>query len=95
MLTVGSQGLYEWLVTDRQFDLLQVCPDVVLGKYVAITSFDGGPLVPTSGERLLGWESRGRIAYSPKIQNVASLPRAEYDEWYIFGRPADLGTSHL
>jgi hypothetical protein len=23
------------------------------------------------------------------------LPRAEYDEWYIFGGPSDLGTSHL
>jgi len=23
------------------------------------------------------------------------LPRAEYDEWYIFRDPADLGVSHL
>jgi hypothetical protein len=47
MLTVGSQGLYEWLVTDQQFDPLKVCPEVVLGKYVAITSIDSGVLVPT------------------------------------------------
>lgn len=46
MLTVGSRGLYEWLVTDQQFDLLQICPEVVLGKYIAITSIDSGPLVP-------------------------------------------------
>jgi hypothetical protein len=95
MLTVGSQGVYEWLVTDQQLDLLQLCPDVVLGKYIAITSLDSGPLVPTSEENAAGWESRGKIAYSPKIQNGASLPRAEYDEWYIFGGPIDLGTSHL
>jgi hypothetical protein len=31
MLTVGSQGVYEWLVTDRQFDFLRICPDVVQG----------------------------------------------------------------
>jgi len=95
MLTVGSQGQYEWFVTDQQFDLLQICPGVVLGKYIAITSFDSGPLVPTDEERAAGWESRGNIAYSPKIQDTASVPHAEYDEWYIFGGPVDLGTSHL
>ena len=95
MLKVGSQAEYEWLVTDRQFDLLQICPDVVLGKYIAITSFDSGPLVLTDEEKTAGWESRSNIAYSPKIQEVASLPRDQYDEWYIFDRSVDLGTSHL
>jgi hypothetical protein len=95
MLIVGSEGQYEWLVTDQQFDLLQICPGVALGKYIAITSFDSGPLVPTNEERAVGWESRSNIAYSPKIQNVANLPRAEFDEWYIFGGPVNLGISHL
>ena len=95
MLTVGAQGIYEWLVTDEQFDLLQICPEVVLGKYVAITSFDSGPLVLSDEEKMAGWASRSNIAYSPKIQEVAILPRDTYDEWYIFGSPVDLGTSHL
>jgi len=95
VLTVGSQGLYEWLVTDQEFDLLQLCPEVVLGKYIAITSIDSGPLVPTDKEKAAGWESRGQIAYSPKLESVESLPRAGWDEWYIFGSPTDLGTSHL
>ena len=95
MLTVGSQGLYEWLVTDHQFDLLQNCPEVVLGKYIAITSIDSGPLVPTDEETAAGWESRRKIAYSPKIQTLQGLPRAGWDEWYIFDNPTDVGTSHL
>jgi hypothetical protein len=95
MLAIGSQGLYEWLVTDQQFDLLQVCPEIVLGKYIAITSFDSGPLIPTDSEKADGWESRGQIAYSPKVERVETLPRAGYDEWYIFGIPTDLGVSHL
>ena len=95
MLTVGSQGVYEWLVTDREFDLLRICPTVVLGKYIAITSFDSGSLVPTEEEKAAGWESRSNIAYSPKIHDVASVPRDEYDEWYIFDSPIDLGTSHV
>jgi hypothetical protein len=95
MLTVGSEGLYEWLVTDEQFDLLQICPEVVLGKYVAITSIDSGPLVPTDSETAAGWQSREKVAYSPKVQNVKSLPRAGWDEWYIFENSPDLSTSHL
>ena len=95
MLTLGSEGLYEWLVTDQQFDLLQVCPEIVLEKYVAITSIDSGPLVPTDKETAADWQTRGKIAYSPKIKNVEGLPRAGWDEWYIFDNPTDLGTSHL
>jgi hypothetical protein len=95
MLTVGSEGFYEWLVTDQQFDLLKIRPDVVLGKYVAITSIDSGQLVPNDREMAEGWESRHKIAYSPKVQNVESLPRDGWDEWYIFDKPVDLGASHL
>lgn len=95
MLTVGSEGVYEWLVSDRQFDLLRICPAVVLGKYIAITSFDSGPLVPTEGQKAAGWESRSNIAYSVKIHDVASVPSDEYDEWYIFDGPVDLGTGHV
>jgi hypothetical protein len=46
MFTVGSQGSYQWLVTEEDFDLLQLCPEIVLGKYVAITSIDSGELIP-------------------------------------------------
>lgn len=95
MLITGSQGVYEWLVTDREFDLLRICPEAVLGKYVAITSFDSGPLVPTDEDKAAGWESHSDIAYSPKIEQIESLPRAGYDEWYIFASPMNLGTSHL
>jgi hypothetical protein len=95
MLTFGSQGTYEWLVTDEQFDFLRLCRDVVVGKYVAITSIDSGSLEPTAEETAAGWQTRGNIAYSPRIQNIESLPRAGWDEWYIFDRPTDLGISHL
>ena|SRR5882757_11583514 len=95
MLTVGSRGDYEWLVTDQQFDPLKLCPEVALGKYIAITSIDSGPLIITDKEKTAGWTSREQIAYSPKVEGVESLPRAGWDEWYIFGGPTDLGTSHL
>jgi hypothetical protein len=95
MLTVGSEGLYEWLVTDQQFDLLQICPEVVLGKYVAITSIDSGSLVPSEKESVIGWQSRGKIAYSPQVRSIEEIPSDGWDEWYIFEKPVDLGASHL
>lgn len=95
MFTVGSEGLYQWLVSDQQFDLLQVCPEVVLGKYVAITSIDSGPLVLSDHEKAAGWQSREKIAYSPSVLKVEDLPRMGWDERYIFDKPTDLGTSHL
>jgi hypothetical protein len=95
MFAVGSQGAYEWLVTDENFDLLELCPEIVLGKYVAITSIDSGQLIPTDKEIAAGWQSRAKIAYSPKIESAQDLPHAGWDEWYIFNTPTDLGTSHL
>jgi hypothetical protein len=63
MFTSGSQGIYEWLVTDDQFvDLLQICSEIVVGKYVAITSVDSGVLALNDTERVAGWESRGKPA---------------------------------
>jgi len=95
MLHVGSQGGYEWLVTDNSFDLLQLCPEIVLGKHIAITSIDSGELEPNEKETASGWRSHEGIAYSPKIQNIEEVPREGWDEWYVFNDPTDLGTSHL
>jgi hypothetical protein len=95
MFTVGSHGSYEWLVTDEDFDLLQLCPEIVLGKYVAVTSIDSGQLLPTDKETAEGWQSWAKIAYSPKIENAQDVPHDGYDEWCIFNTPTDLGTSHL
>jgi hypothetical protein len=95
MLTVGSEGLYEWLVSDQQFDLLQLCPEIMLGKYVAVTSIDSSQPVPTEKEVAAGWQSRGGIAYSPQVLSGDGIPSAGWDEWYIFDKLVDLGESHL
>src|SRR5215471_4724634 len=95
MLTVGSQGIYEWLVTDERFELLELCPEIVLGKYVAVTSIDSSELVLTDKRSAAGWQSHERIAYSPKIERAEQLPHEGWDEWYIFNSPTELGTSHL
>ncbi len=56
---VGSHGQYQWL-TMIEVDisaLLQACPAVVLGKYLAVTSIDGGTLQLTNSEKSNGWST--------------------------------------
>jgi hypothetical protein len=91
-VNTGSHGDYQWLVAQYNLsDLLRICPEFALGKYVAITSFDSGPLVPSDEEIAGGWTIRNNITYSPRVQNVDALPRDLYDEWYIFEEAVDLG----
>jgi len=43
-------------------------------------------------QRKSGWESRDRIAYSPRITSFDLLPwHGLYDEWYVLEAPIDLG----
>lgn len=89
----GEQGAFRWL-TSREYDideLLERCPQVVLGRYVAITSFDSGSLIPSPDEVAEGWRSSGGIAYSPRIHDALAVPHDQYDEWYVLDAPEDLG----
>jgi hypothetical protein len=66
MLTVGSEGSYEWLVYDEDCDLLELCPEIVLGKYVAVTSIDSGQLVPTEKGNGSGLAKSGENCVQPE-----------------------------
>jgi hypothetical protein len=92
-MKTGSRGAYLWLTAsqERLDSLLEACPQAVLNKYIAVTSFDSSPLVLSEEEIASGWESRNGIAYSPKIQSIGQLPHEGYDEWYVLKSPANLG----
>jgi hypothetical protein len=54
---VGTQGDYQW-ITMYECDissLLKTCPEIVLNKYLAVTSIDSGPLKLAEEERINGW----------------------------------------
>jgi hypothetical protein len=88
----GSRGLYQWLTSNDEIDtLLQIAPEVVLGKYVAITLIDSGFVILAPGQKEAGWRSVRDVGYSPKVGAVGELLRAGYDEWYVFDEPPDLG----
>lgn len=54
---VGSHGEYQWLtMVDRDItSLLSICPEIVVGKYLAVTSIDSGSLRLTQQETREGW----------------------------------------
>jgi hypothetical protein len=90
----GTHGSYGWLSTDGHSidELLRVSPTAVLGKYLAVTSCDSGPLALTDEQKSSGWTYHGGIAHSPRIESLGMVPaHGLYDEWYVFNAPADLG----
>jgi len=89
----GFEDGYEWIVATCSLgDLLSACPEIVMGRFVAVTAFDSGPLVLTEDERVKGWNSQLGVAYSPRVADVKTLPFDNcYDEWYIFDQHTEIG----
>jgi hypothetical protein len=82
----GSQEMYSWLEIRPSYrldELVQLCPALIFGHRVAVTSFDSGVLALTPTELSLGWVRVGRTAVSPVVSDVDQIPNAEWDEWYI------------
>lgn len=65
-------------------DLLELAPELVVGKQVAITSCDSGPYVPSEEELKSGWSRRETTAISREIEQFTELPAPGFDEWYVY-----------
>jgi hypothetical protein len=100
MLHQGVNGAYYWLTSSEHYitNLIATNPDIVLGRYGAMTCQDGGAVRLTARQQAAGWTLRGGIAYSPLLQSTADLEfqvdgkdAPGYDELYVFGSPTDMG----
>ncbi|WP_244138810.1 MULTISPECIES: hypothetical protein [Burkholderia] len=67
-------------------ELVLRCPELVLGRHVAIASCDSGPYTPTDEEFMVGWSKFGELAVSPLVKAVSQLPMPGFDEWYVYER---------
>jgi hypothetical protein len=98
----GQNGNYHWLAATCDVymgTLLSLCPEAVLNRYLAVTSYDSGVSRLLSEEQVsAGWVRAGDVGYSPLITSVDSLrfqddgpgyPR--YEEWYVFPERRELG----
>ncbi len=63
-ISTGIHGEYRWLTSTEDYDgtILRLCPEVVVGKFVAITSVDGGIVRLPESEVAGGWRSRSDVA---------------------------------
>ena len=75
-----------------------LCPEVVLGRHLAVTSIDSGVPWLTEKQKAADWQSRAGIVYSPRLKETDELFYQRdgsgypgYDEWYLFDTPPDLG----
>lgn len=86
MMFHGVNGEFRWLEATGQTleDVLRICPEVVAGKNLVITLFDGGPLELTPRQTEQGWRLLDSVVHVPKVENPATLPTSSCDEWYIF-----------
>ncbi|MEP6663418.1 MAG: hypothetical protein ABJC04_07105 [Verrucomicrobiota bacterium] len=84
-IETSKHGDYWWLTSDSSLGiLLEHCPEIVLGRFVAVTAFDSSPLKLTQDELNRGWSENDCVAWSPKILTTDILPHDGWDEWYIF-----------
>lgn len=92
-IATGSHGDYDWLSTDRfeLENLLQKCPQIFIGKFVAVTSWDSGFLSLTTDQERAGWQSKNGITHSPRIESIKELSCGGFDEWYLSTSPLNLG----
>ncbi|MGD0437145.1 MAG: hypothetical protein ABSB86_11820, partial [Bryobacteraceae bacterium] len=82
---VGSRGEYKWVtMVERDIStLLRLCPDVVLGKYLAVTAIDGGTLQLTEEEKSRGWWT----ADEGKVYREYYEGREYRDDWQVAYSP--------
>lgn len=83
---VGAYGDYQWLsMVDCDIStLLRLCPEVVLGKYLAITAIDSGTLRLSNQERAEGWWTDE----AAKVFTGTSWSSPEYrDDWTVAYSP--------
>ena len=98
-IVTGSRGSYLWLTSSEDYigTLMQSCPEVLLGRYLAVTSIDSGSRWLTERQKIAGWELRRGVAYSPapdtepfykmlKVLFWTQLERARPESYIADGR---------
>lgn len=84
MIKQGKNLDFHWLVSSTPiWNLEKIVTSFHIDQVLGITSFDSGPLKPSSEEAQLGWTCANDIMYSPKLESSLAIPYEQYDEWYI------------
>ena len=84
----GKHNKYFWFQifeTDFSMDrFIDEFKQHLIGKYIAVTSYDSGELYLSDEEKEAGWEYINNLAVSPLLKLETKIPTAGFDEWYVF-----------
>src|SRR5688572_11052099 len=85
-LIVGSHGEFQWLASpDHDISsILRSCPDLLLGKHLAVTSIDSGALCLTEQEKSDGWWTSDDGKF---YRSFGDGGREDRDDWRIAYSP--------
>lgn len=82
----GEHNGWRWFESAQGHlgQVLAAVPELLVGRFVAVTAFDSGPLELSETEMKSGWTRQGEVAISPRVEDATLVPRGGYDEWYVF-----------
>ncbi len=100
-MLLGKYGKWQWLNSKAAClaDVVERCPQLVIDRFVLVTSYDSGLLQLDEEKLKAGWKhmcKRRRsfdwahpeweepLALSPRVSDPGILPIDMYDEWYVF-----------
>lgn len=85
----GFHGPFRWVESPahKTQDVLQLCPEAVLGKYLVITAFDSGKIPAVEEESLRAWRVEGSALYVPPPADLLEIPYDVFNEWFVFTTP--------
>jgi hypothetical protein len=100
-LHTGTHGEYFWPTSsyeDYSGTLVKHCPEIFIGRFMAVTAIDSGIPWLTDRQRAGGWAERHGFLYSPPLNAVSDVfyqrdghDAPGHDEWYFFSELRDLG----
>ena len=92
-MRTGEHSGYKWVESNSWDlrDVLAAVPEVVVGRCVAVASFDSGALIPSETESAQGWIYVQGVTYIPNVRDASHLPYDHYDEWYVLDTQRDIG----
>lgn len=82
----GSHGPFRWVESPvhKTQDVLQLCPEAVLGKHLVITAFDAGKITAVAEESLKAWRVEGSALHVPPLADLLEVPYDVFNEWFVF-----------
>jgi hypothetical protein len=82
----GSHGPFRWVESPahKTQDVLQLCPEAVLGKHLVITAFDSTKITTVEQGPLRAWRVEGSALYVRPPADLLDIPYDVFNEWFVF-----------